>query len=462
MENVRTVSLPGQVWGLAAPGPAGPVFVACHDGRDRAELTVLVALDPQGRELWRRAYDGYPVPPRVGPDGTVWIAHREASGAVLTGLDAAGAVVGETALEHEADEHLGAFVVLADGFCVSWIVAERFLYLLAGQGALVARHARDGSRRWSSAALRAREGAGHTIEVVADAGADDSGAGSGADPGAAGGVDAADAVDTAVDAAATAATATATAAGAADADAAAATADAAASPGPWKPRSIAAAHWEPLLVAGDRVAATFAETGSGIAVTFFHDAATGRVVAATRPGPNAHMAIAAPGEFLIGYQGYGVFQTSRHDSAGTVTQEWKTHVMPLVDADGAVSGPESQNVSPDRSRFVRLEADGTVLNGAALSGYYTSYPALDDEGTAVFWRDGAVRAVDRDLKMRDLLVLSAERSVASRVLLLDGGRVVLALNDEVFILEETGLGALNGGVWPCGDGGLQGNPVLDA
>jgi hypothetical protein len=46
-----------------------------------------------------------------------------------------------------------------------------------------------------------------------------------------------------------------------------------------------------------------------------------------------------------------------------------------------------------------------------------------------------------------------------RVLLLEDGHVVFALDDELMIFRETGLGPLNEGIWPCADGGLRGNPV---
>ena len=54
------------------------------------------------------------------------------------------------------------------------------------------------------------------------------------------------------------------------------------------------------------------------------------VVATSRPGPGLHKAISSPGEFLIGFQGYGAFRTSRYDAAGSVVQEWPTHTMILI------------------------------------------------------------------------------------------------------------------------------------
>ncbi|MDZ7884580.1 MAG: hypothetical protein U5N53_17580 [Mycobacterium sp.] len=94
------------------------------------------------------------------------------------------------------------------------------------------------------------------------------------------------------------------------------------------------------------------------------------------------------------------------------------------------------------------------------AAHHTTYPALDSDGTAVFWRDGALRAVDADLKLRELVeTRHGDRAATSRVLLMENGHVVFALNNEFIVLREPGLGALNDGIWPCGDGGLRGNPV---
>jgi hypothetical protein len=160
-------------------------------------------------------------------------------------------------------------------------------------------------------------------------------------------------------------------------------------------------------------------------------------------------------------QGYRPSRTSRYDDAGAVTREWPTHAMLLISRDGHISGPESENVLPSRSHYVTLEPDGTVLRGPALPGYYTSYPALDSDGTAVFWRDGRLHAVDRDLQERVLFTREEDnRAVISKIMLLRDGCIAFNVHDELIILPRTGLGPLDGGIWPCADGGLHGNPVL--
>ncbi len=131
----------------------------------------------------------------------------------------------------------------------------------------------------------------------------------------------------------------------------------------------------------------------------------------------------------------------------------------LVDHHGTISGAESENVIPSRSRFRVLNPDSSVSEGPPLTGYYTTYPALDAEGTAVLWRDGKLLAVNPDLQASTLFTQDDDRAVMSRVLLLERGRVVFSLHDELLLFCSTGLAPLNNGPWPCGDGNLHGNPV---
>jgi hypothetical protein len=400
-----SVPMPGQVWGLAAPSATGPIFITSYAAKDLS-TTVLTAVDVAGGVMWRREFDGHPSRPRVSDSGSVWVAHLGPNGPMMTELDAAGSILRVITPEHEPFEHLGAFAVLPDGLCTSWLPTDRFHLVPAGRNARIARHDRDGAMRWSTPAVLDQLSFPGCVEISVE------------------------------------------------------THGEVRPSKPWTPRTVEAHHWEPLLVAGHRVAATFADGGSGIAVTFFLDTTTGRLVAASQPGPSHHKAIAGSGEFLIGSQGYGAFSTARYDAAGTIVQEWPTHAMLLIDRHGAISGPESENVLPSRSRFVGLAPDGTVRGGPALSGYYTTYPSLDHEGTAVFWRDGRLQAVDADFQMTELFALKDEKHpVMSRTLLLDNGRLAFALHDEFFTLNSTGLGSLDGGIWPCADGGLSGNPV---
>jgi hypothetical protein len=228
---------------------------------------------------------------------------------------------------------------------------------------------------------------------------------------------------------------------------------------PWVPEEIGVDHWEPLLVSADRIAAGFTDTRGGIGRTFFLDLDSGETVSATSPAPTGRKAIAGPGQFLIGSQGYGAFTTGRFGRDGAETARWGSHGAMLVDKNGGVSGPELENHLPSRSRFRRLAPDHTLVDGPALTGYYTSYPAMDREGTAVFWRDGKLLAVDRDLAGHELFAMDDSRAVIGRALLLSEGSVVVSLDNELLVFC-TPLGPLAEGPWPCGEANLRGNPLL--
>jgi len=403
MDGPDRVTMPGQVWGIVAPTPAGPIFVTSHDAHN-LHTTILVALDLTGTEMWRREFDGHPSPARATAGGTVWVSHRGPDGHTLTEVDADGSVLRSVTPEQQPHEHLGTFVVLPDGFCAAWLPAERYRPVPGGL-ARAARHTHTGATTWSTPLPLNNlsfpgvvEMGVHTNWQVRPM-------------------------------------------------------------RPWTPRTIEVGHWQPLLVSADRVLVGVTDFSSGIGVCTILDTGTGRIVATTEPAPYHDKAIAGPGRFLVGQQGYGAFSTTLHDRDGRPVQTWPSHGMMLVDRHGTIRGPESENRLPSRSLFRVLNADGSLRDGPPLSGYYTAYPALDSDGRTVFWRDGKLLVVDPDLQVRELFAHPDDRSVMSRVLLLDHGQVILALDDELLTFRNTGLAALDAGPWPCADGNLQGNPA---
>jgi len=404
MRGPDRVTMPGQVWGLAAPDPAGPIFVTSYDGRN-LNITVLVALDLAGTVIWRREFDGHPGPPRASAHGTVWVGHRIPVGHTFTEVGADGSVLRSVTPEQQAHEHLGTFVVLPDGFCVAWLPANPYRPVPLGGVARMARYTDTGSTAWSTPL---------TLDQLSFPGVVEMG------------------VDT----------------------------DWQVRPmKPWKARTIEVDHWQPLLVSADRALVGIRDGSGGIGICTILDTVAGGIVATTDPAPYHHKAIAGPGRFLVGRQGYGAFSSTLYDRDGRAMRTWPSHGMMLIDRHGTIRGPESENCLPSRSLFRVLNADGSLQDGPPLSGYYTAYPALDTDGSAVFWRDGKLLAIDPDLQIRELFAHEDDRAVMSRVLLLDHGQVIFALHDELLIFYQTGLGTLDSGPWPCADGNLRGNPA---
>ncbi|MFG2590350.1 hypothetical protein [Streptomyces sp. NPDC048438] len=75
------------------------------------------------------------------------------------------------------------------------------------------------------------------------------------------------------------------------------------------------------------------------------------------------------------------------------------------------------------------------MDGPALTGYFTSHPAMDCEGTTVFWRDGKLLAADKDLAGHELFAMDDSRDVIGRTLLLNEGLVAISLDNEVLVFR---------------------------
>ncbi|MGK5642392.1 hypothetical protein ACSNOK_29375 [Streptomyces sp. URMC 126] len=403
-------TVPGQVWAMAASDPSGPLTVTGYGPNPPA--TVITRVDLSGKVAWQRTYPGTGRPQsRLSTDGMLWLACPDHDGQVLEAVLPDGSAGPTARPECRPDEEIGAFVLLDDGFVISWVSASRLVRRERSRPATslpeprVARYTREGECLWSTPI----------------------GLGAVSFPGV---VETGDRTGWKIR-----------------------------PRRPWVPEEIGVDHWEPLLVSADRIAASFTDTRGGIGRTFFLDLRSGETVSVTAPAPAGRKAIAGPGQFLVGSQGYGAFTTGRFGRDGVETARWASHGAMLVDKNGGVSGPELENRLPSRSHFRRLASDGSLVDGPALTGYYTSYPAMDREGTAVFWRDGKLLAVDADLAGHELFAMDDSRTVIGRALLLSEGSVVLPLDNEVLVFR-TPLGPLAEGPWPCGEANLRGNPLL--
>lgn len=409
MTSVSALAMPGQIWSVAVQDPSGPLYVTGCGGNPLE--TVVTMVHVTGSVTWQRSYPGTGRPrSRLSADGTLWVACPEGTGRVLEGVLPDGSTHRTVVPECQAGEEIGAFVLLDDGFCIAWAGTLPMLRRMQGIASeppppRVARYTRDGQCLWSTPIALGpvshpgvkgmSEESGWEIRPLR----------------------------------------------------------------PWVPEEIDVDRQEPLMVSGDRVAASYTDARGGLGRTFLLDLASGTIVSATAPAPTGRKAIAGPGAFLIGSQGYGEFITRRYDRSGSETDRWASHGAMVVNDRGTVCGPELENRLPSTSRFRQLAPDSTLVDGPPLTGYYTSSPAMDRTGTTVFWRDGALIAVGADLTPHELYARNDDRNIMGRTLLLDDGLVVVPLDSEVVVFR-TPLGPLAEGPWPCGDANLQGNPVV--
>ncbi|MFG2337873.1 hypothetical protein [Streptomyces yangpuensis] len=402
-------ALPGQIWSVAARHPSGPLYTTCY-GADVLE-TVVSVVDLSGRVHWQRACPGTGRPrSRLSGSGTLWLARpTDGGGRALEGIRPDGSADRTVALPCEVGEEVAAFVVLGDGFCVLWAGASPMLLPTGQQPSTVPRVARyDGNGRclWSTPI---------TLGPVSHPGLLEMG------------------VETGWEVRPTA---------------------------PREPSRVKADHREPLLVSGDRIAAGFTDGRSGIGRTFLLDLGSGALVAATNLAPSGRKAIAGSGEFLIGAHGYGECATRHFGRDGAERAHWAWHGAMTVDGLGDVRGPGLSHSLVPPARPHRPVPAHDPVDGSHVAGRYTSSPAVDSNGTVVFWRDDTLLAVDSDMVPRELFTLEGSAEIVGRTLLLGGGRVVQPLGNEILVFR-TDLAPLADGPWPCGDANLLGNPVLE-
>jgi hypothetical protein len=402
MDEPQRIVMPDSiVMGLAAENAAGPIYMTslAKDPGSGLPQTTLSAVDLSGKVRWRRLFSGHAGAPRAPGGGGVWLARHEPDGtSVLEETSPDGSPGRAIRLSHHPDEKLGEVVLLPDGFCTAWTSGPPY------RGARVDRRGADGGCSWS--AVIPPDQLAH--ECIMEA-SEDTGWRSQPKP-------------------------------------------------PWIPDTFRLHHWEPLLVSGDRILASYREGKTGLGISYFIDAEAGEIIKSTKPAPIGHKAILGSGEFLIGAQGYDEFVTIQHTRAGEEATRWSTSGATLVGRAGNLLGVEFDNRATAQPRLRVMGRDGSLSDGPVLAGRYTGHPALDRDGTAVLWRDRRLLAIDAERTVRELLRERKRASFVSRILLLEDGIVALGLDGDLLICR-TALEPLEDSVWPCGDGNLNGNPV---
>jgi len=180
----------------------------------------------------------------------------------------------------------------------------------------------------------------------------------------------------------------------------------------WKPRPMDA--WTPetwlstsrnLGVSGDAVLACFSEMPrSGIGFGYVLSLADGAVRFTTQKGPISEVAPLGGGAFLVGFQGYGAFETLRYERDGRMQSRWQSHGFYVIKNDD-VRVVEMENTLPSKMHLVRLLPNGSVVKGDWLDGYYTSTPFHRTDGTLYFYRNGEI-LVAQDIAIDERLTIS--------------------------------------------------------
>ncbi|MFI0925483.1 hypothetical protein ACH4TP_16345 [Streptomyces sp. NPDC021012] len=125
---------------------------------------------------------------------------------------------------------------------------------------------------------------------------------------------------------------------------------------------------------------------------FLLDLADGRLVAELR---GARGAARGGGRFLLGLEGYGIFETREYDRDGNETDRWPSYGHYVVGS--GVRVVEADRNVPTKNRVVRLLPGGAVTPGPELSDPQPPKPVVLPDGTVLVLDGGVLRAVGRDL-----------------------------------------------------------------
>ena len=111
------------------------------------------------------------------------------------------------------------------------------------------------------------------------------------------------------------------------------------------------------------------------------------------------------GHFLLGLEGYDVYNTWLYNGEGVLLQEWRSYGHYTVLADGSVLVIECDRNIPTGSRIVRLIPDGSIERGSLLKDGQVSAPVSLENGTLLFVDSGILCAVDGNLKLETVTQL---------------------------------------------------------
>lgn len=103
------------------------------------------------------------------------------------------------------------------------------------------------------------------------------------------------------------------------------------------------------------------------------------------------------GKFLLGLEGYDVFDTWLYDSDGRLVQQWNSYGHYVVGDNDEIRVIEQDRKMPTSAKVVKLKPDGRIEKGPELKACFASNPISLDNGDVIFENSGELRIVDPDL-----------------------------------------------------------------
>ncbi|MCO7224411.1 hypothetical protein NH399_08865 [Pleionea sp. CnH1-48] len=105
----------------------------------------------------------------------------------------------------------------------------------------------------------------------------------------------------------------------------------------------------------------------------------------------------ANGDFLLGLEGYDLFDTWLYDCDGNQKQQWKSYGHYVVDKNDIIV-LEADRRNPTQAHVVRLKSDGSIEKGVDLHCGSVSEPIVLKDRSIAFIDSGNFRVVNRELE----------------------------------------------------------------
>lgn len=103
------------------------------------------------------------------------------------------------------------------------------------------------------------------------------------------------------------------------------------------------------------------------------------------------------GKFLLGLEGYDVFNTWLYDKNGELLDEWRSYGNYLI-LDKDIFVIENDRCNPTSAYVTKLCANGKVENGKKLKTSSSSNPILLNNGNFIFENSGELNIIGPNLK----------------------------------------------------------------
>jgi len=117
------------------------------------------------------------------------------------------------------------------------------------------------------------------------------------------------------------------------------------------------------------------------------------------------------GEFLLGLEGYDVFDTWMYDANGNVIKQWRSYGHYIIGEKNDIRIVEQDRNEPTNAYVVRLKLDGTIQKGVKLETSYASKPIVFTNGDIAFINSGKLKIIDSELNLKqELQLLKIDKS----------------------------------------------------